>query len=190
MNAIRDRGPDLARTHPDLPFLRVLRASVVSIALAVPAEAGAQTLFKCVNANGKTTYQQEPCVDAKQSTVRLPDPVAAKTPEQVKAAQEKGAKDNESAMDRVGNMLADVSLCQSDVPGFDEKHSAALQGWKQRNGADVDKFYKDPAAQSRAVTRRDAERARIGADKNALAARCEQIAASLGAAGPATAARK
>ena len=171
--------------------LRRLCAPLAICAIALGANA--QTLFKCVNANGKTTYQQEPCVDAKQSTVRQPDPVAPKTSEQRQAAEAAAAKDVESTLDSIGNTLADVSLCQSDVPGFDEKHSAALQGWKQRNGAAVDKFYGDPQAQAKAVARREAERARLTADKGnkgALAARCDQVAAALKGAGPATGARK
>lgn len=154
------------------------------------APANAQTLFKCVQPSGRVLYQQEPCHEGRQSTVRQPDPVAAKTPEQQKAAEEKAAKDAENAMDRIGNLMADVSLCQGEVPGFDEKTSAALQAWKHRNGADVDRFYADPKAQARAVARREAERGRLGANKAALAARCDQVASALGPAGPAPAAAK
>ena len=166
-----------------------LRVSVLMLLGYCGAAAHAQTLYKCVNANGRTSYQAEPCVDAKQSTVRQPDPVAAKTPEQQKAAEEKTAKEVESAMDRIGNTMADMSLCQGEVPGFDEKHAAAFQEWKARNGADLERFYADAAARARSTARVEADRARLAADKAALASRCAQVAAAL-QGGPARAAKK
>lgn len=180
------RGCD--QEHENIPRFSLCYLCAPLILCVSAFTAQAQTLYKCVNPGGKTTYQQEPCYDGKQSTVRPPDARAAKTVEEQKAAADKSAKEVESQLDQVGSLIADISLCQSEVPGFDEKHSVAFQEWKRRNGAAVDKFSGDAAAQSKAVARREAEKARLGGNKAGLAARCEQVAAALGA--PAAAAKK
>ncbi|HET7672877.1 MAG TPA: DUF4124 domain-containing protein [Burkholderiales bacterium] len=151
----------------------------------------AQTLYKCVQANGRVQYQQEPCVDAKkQSTVRAPDPVAAKSEAELKAAGDKAAKAAEMNMSQIGQVIADASLCTSDVPGWDAKHGTAFQAWKVRNGEMVTKFNDDADARARAIARMDSERARFAADKNrnALATSCEALASRLAA--PAAAPKK
>ena len=152
--------------------------------------AQAQTLYKCVQASGRVQYQQEPCADAKkQSTVRPPDPVAVKSEAELRAAQEKAGKAAELEIGQVGQVIADASLCSSDVPGWDAKHGRAFQQWKNRNGAVVVKFDSDQGARARALARMDSERARFAADKPGLAASCEGVAARFGAA-PAAAPKK
>lgn len=161
-------------------------ASVSLCGLCVSAfPAAAQTLYKCVQANGRVLYQQEPCADAKkQSTVRPPDPVAAKSEAELKAAGERAAKSAEMDMSQIGQVIADASLCTSDVQGWDAKHGRAFQQWKSRNGALVTKFDTDQEARARAIARMDSERARFAADKNrnALAASCEALASRFAAA--------
>jgi hypothetical protein len=158
--------------------------------LFLSAGAQAQTLYKCVQAGGRVQYQQEPCVDAKeQSTVRPPDPVAAKSEAELRAAGEKDAKAAELEIGQVGQVIADASLCTSDVPGWDAKHGRAFQQWKNRNGPVVTKFDSDQDARAKAIARMDSERARFAADKPGLAASCESLAARFGAA-PAPAAPK
>jgi hypothetical protein len=150
----------------------------------------AQTLYKCVQAGGRVQYQQEPCADAtKQSTVRPPPPVAAKSEAELKAAGEKAEKAAELEIGQIGQVIADASLCTSDVPGWDAKHGRAFQQWKNRNGAAVTKFDSDQEARARAIARMDSERARYAADKPGLAASCESVAARFGGA-PAPAAPK
>jgi hypothetical protein len=168
-------------------------ASVSLCGLCVSAfPAAAQTLYKCVQANGRVMYQQEPCADAKkQSTVRPPDPVAAKSEAELKAAGERAAKSAEMDMNQIGQVIADASLCTSDAPGWDAKHGPAFQAWKNRNGEMVTKFNGDADARARAVARMDSERARFAADKNrnALATSCEALASRFAAA-PAAAPKK
>ena len=143
-----------------------------------------------MQANGRVQYQQEPCVDAKkQSTVRPPDPAAAKSEAELKAAGERVAKSAELEMGQVAQVIADASLCTSDVPGWDAKHGRAFQQWKNRNGAMVTKFDSDQEARAKALARMDAERARFAADKPGLAASCEGLAARFGPA-PAAAPKK
>lgn len=165
-------------------------ASACALGVSAPA-AQAQTLYKCVQASGRVQYQQEPCQDAKkQSTVKPPDPVAAKSEAELKAAGEKAAKSADLEMSQIAQVIADASLCTSDVQGWDAKHGRAFQQWKNRNGAMVTKFDSDQDARARAIARMDSERARFAADKNrnALAANCEAVAARFGAA-PAAAAK-
>lgn len=160
-------------------------ASACAAACALVASAQAQTLYKCLQPGGRVLYQQEPCADAtKQSTVRPPDPVASKTAEELKAAEDSAAKAAETEMNAVIRMMADLSLCVGDVPGFDDKHGAAIQQWKARNGKAVARFDRDREARSKAVARMDAERARLKAP-GALAANCERVAGSLGTPAPA-----
>ena len=160
-------------------FSSVLLCALCGFALT----AQAQTLYKCVQASGRVQYQQEPCADAKkQSTVRPPDPVAAKSEAELRAAGEKAGKAAELEMSQVGQMIADASLCTSDVPGWDAKHGRAFQQWKNRNGAAVTKFDSDQEARAKAIARMDSERARFAADRPGLAASCEGVAARFGAA--------
>ncbi|HYC36536.1 MAG TPA: DUF4124 domain-containing protein [Usitatibacter sp.] len=156
------------------------------------APAAAQTLFKCVQPNGRVIYQQEKCDDRhKQSTVRAPDPVANKTEAELRSASDKEARVAELQMGQVAQVLADVSLCASNAPGWDEKNAGLVQDWKARNGTQVAKFDQDAEARARAIARVESERARLTADKSgkALADRCESVAASL-RGGPATAPKK
>ncbi|HET7672582.1 MAG TPA: DUF4124 domain-containing protein [Burkholderiales bacterium] len=166
------------------PLRTLFSLACVSIC-ALPFPAQAQSLYKCVQANGRVQYQQEPCVDAKQqSTVRAPDPVAAKSEAELKAAGDKAAKTAEMDMNQIGQVIADASLCTSDAPGWDAKHGPAFQAWKNRNGEMVTKFNGDADARARAVARMDSERARFAADKNrnALATSCEALASRFAAA--------
>lgn len=169
---------------PNRKFFSVAAAAFGCLcASALPAEA--QTLYKCVQASGRVQYQQEPCTDAtKQSTVRPPDPPSARSEAEMKAAGDKAAKSAEMDMNQMGQMIADASLCISDVQGWDAKHGPAFQAWKNRNGPTVVKFDADQGARARAIARMDSERARFAADKNrgALAAHCEGLAARFGAA--------
>lgn len=177
-----------------IAFRKVFSVASMSLCgLCVSAfPAAAQTLYKCVQASGRVQYQQEPCVDAKkQSTVRPPDPVAPRSQAELKKAGETAAKAEELQMGQVGQVIADASLCTSDVPGWDAKHGRAFQQWKNRNGAMVTKFDSDQEARAKAIARMDSERARFAADKPGLAASCESLGARFGAApAPAAAPKK
>jgi uncharacterized protein DUF4124 len=169
-------------------FSSVLLCALCGSALTTQA----QTLYKCVQANGRVLYQQEPCTDAtKQSTVRPPDPPSAKSEAEMKAAGEKAAKSADLEMNQVIQVIADASLCTAEAQGWDAKHGPAFQAWKNRNGGMVVKFDADQGARAKAIARMDSERARFAADKNrgALAAHCEGLAASFAAA-PSAAPRK
>jgi hypothetical protein len=149
----------------------------------------AQQLYKCTLASGRVQYQQEPCADAaKQSTVRPPDPVAAKTEAEVKAANDKSAAVAELQMGQVIMTLATASVCASDAPGWDAKYSPALAAWKNRNGAQVARFDADPEARAKAVALVEAERARFAGNKAGLAESCEGLGTRLAAPAPAPAA--
>jgi hypothetical protein len=154
--------------------------------LFLSVSAQAQTLYKCVQAGGRVQYQQEPCADAKrQSTVRPPDPVAPRSEAELAKAGEKAARAEELQMGQVGQVIADASLCTSDVEGWDAKHGPAFQQWKNRNGTMVTKFDSDQEARARAITHMESERARFATDKAGLAASCESLAARFGAPAPA-----
>ena len=177
-------------TSKELDHLRLSAFICGPFLLLLSFPAPGQTLYKCVQASGRVQYQQEPCYDAKQqSTVRPPDPVAPKSEAELKKAGEAAAKAEGLQMGQVGQMIADASLCTSDVPGWDAKHGRAFQLWKNRNGEMVTKFDSDQDARAKAIARMDSERARFAADKPGLAASCESLAARFGAA-PAPAAPK
>ena len=155
----------------------------------LPAQA---QLFKCVQPDGKVTYQQQKCDDRhKQSTIRQPDPVATKTAEEVKSAADKEAKAVALQVDQVAQVMADTTLCASDAPGWDGKYADLVQAWKARNGSGVAKFDTDAEARSKAIARVESERARFAADKSgkSLADRCEAVASSLRGGAPAAAKR-
>lgn len=160
-----------------------LRSSVLIcgfLALVFVPESHAQQLYKCTLANGRVQYQQEPCADAaKQSTVRAPDPVAAKSDAELKSANEKSAAAAELQMSQVIVTIANASVCASDAPGWDAKYSAALAAWKGRNGAQVAKFDSDAEARAKAIAFIESERARYATNKPGLAATCEAFGARL-----------
>jgi len=66
--------------------MRSIRLSAVALLLAAQAPIGlAQTLHKCVDANGKSSYSDRPCDGAPGKTIRvapLPTPVAKVDEEQ------------------------------------------------------------------------------------------------------------
>lgn len=164
---------------------RHLRSSAFLVsALALSTTGAAQTLYKCTQRDGKVVYQQDKCAAThKESTIRAPDPVAAKTDDEVKSAGAKDAKSAQMQMNQIMQVIADASLCTNDVKGWDEKNGKALSAWKARNGQVVAKFDQDPEAQANAVARMSAERTRLTGGR--LAERCEAVAASLGGPAPA-----
>jgi hypothetical protein len=185
---IRSGGHRDDRTPKGLsPWSLCLLCGLCVSALA----ADAQQLYKCTLANGRVQYQQEPCHDAaRQSTVRPPDPIAPKSDAEQKAASDKSAAAAELQMGQVIVTIAGASVCAGDAPGWDAKYGAALQAWKNRNGAMVAKFDSDAEARAKALAYIESERARFGANKAGLAEACEGIGSRLGAPAAAPAAAK
>jgi hypothetical protein len=158
--------------------------------LSLSVSAQAQTLYKCLQANGRVLYQQEPCPDPrKQSLVRPPDPVAAKSEAELRAERDQAAKGAEAEMGEVIQVIADASLCTGDVPGWDDRNGAAIREWKIRNGKAVARFDQDQEARRKAMARMDMERGRFAVERNrnALAESCERLASRLRAPAPAAA---
>ena len=147
--------------------------------LLASTELAAQSLFKCTTPAGKVVYQQDKCDEThKQSTVRPPDPVAEKSEAELKASSARDAKAIEQQMAPISQAVADLTVC-GDVPGWDEKHGAAIRDWRSRNGQAIAKLDQDQDARGKAVARVQSERTKYATDKSGLMDRCESFAASL-----------
>jgi hypothetical protein len=159
---------------------RLLLASL--LALAFPASA---QLFKCVNAQGKTVYQDQPCEDkSKQSTIRGSTAPAAAPP----AAEDASApKEDPNAPDRpVGDLtkaaievVVGYAMCSEKVEGFSGKYGQPYEAWKRRNDAEMKKM------NNRAEARILNERLRVERTRTeGFEDRCEAFGQQLASSGP------
>lgn len=159
---------------------RLLLASL--LALAFPASA---QLFKCVNAQGKTIYQDQPCEEkSKQSTLRgATAPAAAPPAEEAKDAP----KEDPNAPDRpvaeltraAIEVVVGYAMCSEKVDGFSAKYAQPYEAWKRRNDAEMKKM--NNRAEARILNDRlRVERTRTeGFDE-----RCEAFGQQLATSGP------
>ena len=131
------------------------RSLTLALGLAALPAAEAQTLFKCVGPDGKVSYQSEKCAQAaRESTVRPPDPPAARAvpddaPAPKAAAPETRGSPQEPPVDW-NAFVAQISgyeNCVALVPGFGVKHGPDFQRWKERHRSAYARFSQDGEAQ-------------------------------------------
>jgi hypothetical protein len=152
--------------------------------LLAAAPAHAQQLFKCVTAQGKTVYQDQPCEEkAKQSTVRGSQaPVTAPPAEEAKQEKEDpNAPDRPVAeLTRAAiEVVVGYAMCSEKVEGFSGKNSQAYEAWKRRNEGEMKKM------NNRAEARILNERLRIERTRTEpFEERCEAFGAQLATSGP------
>ncbi len=143
--------PDVISSRPDQGMRRMsLCTSLLSFLLCVSAStAGAQTMYKCVQA-GKTVYQAEPCPDAAtQGTLKIqPAP----------AAGARGAAGPAADVDGAIEVMAGYKACAEAVGEWDPTHRDAYQQWRARNAAMVARVEKDKDVQARYIERLRANR--------------------------------
>jgi hypothetical protein len=115
------------------------------IAAAAPAHA---QLFKCVNPQGRTIYQDQPCEEkAKQSTIRGAPAAPAPAPPAEEAAKE-APKEDPNAPDKpisdltraAIEVVVGYAMCSERVPGFSETYTPPYEAWKRRNEAEMKKM--------------------------------------------------
>jgi len=162
------------------PAAAVLCLAGLGLCSATAAHA---QLFKCVQPDGRTVYQQEKCADtARQSTVRPPDAVVEK-PLEPKAAAEKAEQQATSEIDGIVDVIAGFSVCVEKVSGFGARYGDVYEGWKTRNAAAFSRFGSNPAAAPKLEQRLQAERAKTFADdaegRAARASACGRVVATI-----------
>jgi hypothetical protein len=114
--------------------LRVFTAAALAAAFA--SFAAQAQLYKCVQADGKTVYQDSACDDkAKQSTLRGPAPGTAPPP--AKAADPAVAAGAPAqaapASTNLVELVSGATVCSDLVPGFYNKYNASYEKWKEKN---------------------------------------------------------
>ena len=155
-------------------------------ALACPG-AGATTLYKCVQENGRIAYQSEACGDpARQSTLEVKSRPAADARTGELLSDKDARQAEEQAKLQLGQLmetLAGYTACVDDAPGFEARHGEAFERWKQRHATSMARFQEDSQARRTVESRIEAARKSAKpADAKARAARtdsCEKFAAGL-----------
>jgi hypothetical protein len=148
------------------------------LAIVAAGPAPAQTLYKCV-ADGKTSYQSEPCAArARQSEIAAPRPAAAPEPKDEPAKPGPEAAGMPAGeLDLVVDTFAGYTICSEADLGFGARHAFGFDGWKERNAALLERFNRDPAAAQALQSRLQQERQRQEGDPAAArAARIELCA--------------
>ena len=126
----------------------VLAATFLSLA-ALDAAA----INKCVDKNGKVSYQEGACPeDGKSEVIRTPPP--APSPDEADAAPaRKSAPKSEAGdpedphMQMLVSTLATYELCAVE-PSFNAKYGATFANWKSRNAALFDRLGRSPRYQT------------------------------------------
>jgi hypothetical protein len=166
----------IRNTVPGIAFASLLLA-------AAPAHA---QLFKCVNAQGRTVYQDQPCEDkSKQTTIRgAPAAAPAAPAEEPKDAPKEDPNAPDKPIAELTRAAIEVvvgyAMCSERVPGFAEKHNTPYEAWKRRNDAEMKKM------NNRAEARLLNERLRVERTRTeGFDDRCDAFGAQLAASGPA-----
>jgi hypothetical protein len=156
----------------------VFRGAVAMVAACACLSAGAQTLYKCVQKDGKVHYQDSKCTeDAKESTLQKlgppgepgpppPDPVAIGT---AKAA---AVKNRAADIDAVMDIIASYDGCAQAFPSFASKFGSAYQAYRTRNAAAVASYEQDPEAPAKVAKRVAEQKNELVGDAAAL--RCDK----------------
>jgi hypothetical protein len=137
----------------------VRAAGALILGSCVCLGADAQSLFKCVQGDGKVVYQDSRCPDeAKQSTVRPPDAPADRRPSaeapaeaKVDGAKTAAAPPSQVDVSAVVEIISSYEGCADDFPAFAAKYGAAYQQWKSRNQTAVTRYGQDGAARRRVM---------------------------------------
>lgn len=163
------------------------QASLCILGLLLSAGAQAQAVYKCVQADGRMTYQQEKCAEAvKQSTVRSPDAPADKTSAEIRLEDDRKRRekimnerlDGNCPSPRIVEIMGDLGLC-SGIPEFQERHGEAIRDWKVRNFEAYRACGRDERALKRAGNRATETAARFRGDDQGRAFHCEMFATAL-----------
>jgi hypothetical protein len=123
------------------------RLLAACIAVAIPAGANAQTLYKCVQ-GGKTVYQAEKCPEeAKQQMLQVPQGPVQLTPAQAASAVDNGLE-----------IVAGFQSCSDAIAEWGAMRRADYDTWRGRNAALVARIESEPAMQQRYREKMQAER--------------------------------
>jgi len=112
-------------------------------ALALAAAYGdACAIYKCQDAQGKTTYQQKPCeAAAAQSSVGAEPRAAPAAPRTAAAPPASSAQPPPS----VATLMSAVVRCGEQSPAFTDKIQAGYGRWVDANADGVQNFQRTPA---------------------------------------------
>ena len=156
-----------------------LRSLAVITAACACLAASGQTLFKCVQKDGKVYYQDSKCAeDAKESTLQklgppgepappIPDPAVTG------AAKAVAARNRAADLDAVMDVVSSYEVCAQDFPAFASKYGSAYQTYRQRNQAAVSQYEQDAEAVAK-VQKRVAEQKKE-LQGEAAAQRCDKV---------------
>jgi len=151
--------------------------AAILMGLLACAAAEAQSLFKCVQPDGKVVYQDSKCDDvARQSTLRAPAPPPAK-PLDPKVEAERSVSQAQSTLDAVIDVVAGFSICTERVRDFGSKYGPAYEDWRKRNAAGMGRFGSEPESARKLDQRLQSERAKPAGEDTA--ANCARIVAAI-----------
>ena len=155
------------------------RSGVAMLAACACLSAGAQTLFKCVEKDGKVRYQDSKCPeDAKESTLQklgppgepappLPDPVA------IGNAKAAAVRNRAADIDAVMDIVTSYEGCAQAFPAFASKFGSAYQAYRTRNADAVASYEQDPEAPGKVAKRVAEQKKELVGDAAAL--RCDKM---------------
>jgi hypothetical protein len=109
--------------------------SVVLVILLAGAAGGARAeMFKCLQADGRVSFQQLPCADGVQvapAPAEAPKPAAA--PTAPAAPRPDGSVPPTRRMREVLDLTALLERCRADEPGFTQRSAPLYQAWRVRH---------------------------------------------------------
>jgi hypothetical protein len=137
------------------------------VAVSLCGAAQAQSLFKCVQPDGKVVYQDSKCPEeTKQSTVRPPDerPAAPPPKEPAPGAKADGPAAPAITTQAVIEVIANFQGCAEQFPAFASKYGAAYQQWRQKNSAALSRYEQDGEARRKVRESLDFQRREAASD--------------------------
>ena len=157
-----------------------LSHAMVLLAACGCLSAGAQTLFKCVQKDGKVRYQDQQCTeDTKQSEVQKPGAPGTPAPAPIDTSTSAGAKkaadekNLAAEVDAVMDIVLSYEGCAQAFPAFASKFGSTYQGWKTRNRAAFTRYEQDPEAAAKVQKRVAEQKKELQGD--AAAMRCDKM---------------
>ena len=169
--------------------MTMTRHSGWTLALALAAlPAGAQTLYKCKQLDGRTAYQAEKCAEgARESKIQSEQrpPPAASVPAAPAKATPPGPGARPPEPSPLVQAVGAYPACAQLVPGFSERFGAAYRRLEQRNAESLANLRAAPAVREQ-IERSGSElreKARTPAGLDMVKRTCESMGTGLDGVG-------
>ncbi len=123
--------------------------AVLGAAACIVAALPAGAITKCVDARGKTTYQESPCAEgAKQGTVKIdPAPVPGPPPGSIKPLSPAEDKEDPRMLDTVSTQ-AQFDNCTEASSDFAQRHAATYDAWRRSRAELFERLGRSPRYQA------------------------------------------